>query len=52
MTPGRLARLEPFAAPAVLAGAVALRFHEYLLGGSVVGRDAAFFFVPIWNGSS
>ncbi len=47
MTPGRLARLEPFAAPAGLAGAVALRFHEYLLGGSVVGRDAAFFFVPL-----
>ena len=47
MTPGRLARLEPFAAPAALAGAVALRFHEYLLGGSVVGRDAVFFFVPL-----
>ncbi len=47
MTPGRLARLEPVAAPAVLAGAVALRFHEYLLGGSVVGRDAVFFFVPL-----
>ncbi|MHB1044760.1 MAG: hypothetical protein ACYC4P_01995 [Thermoanaerobaculia bacterium] len=47
MTPGRLARLEPLAAPAVLAGAVALRFHEYLLGGSVVGRDAVFFFVPL-----
>ena len=47
MTPGLLARLEPFAAPAALAGAVALRFHEYLLGGSVVGRDAIFFFVPL-----
>lgn len=47
MTPGRLARLEPIAAPAALAGAVALRFHEYLLGGSVVGRDAIFFFVPL-----
>ncbi len=47
MTPGRLARLEPFAAPAALAGAVALRYHEYLLGGSVVGRDAVFFFVPL-----
>lgn len=47
MTPGRLARLEPVAAPAALAGAVALRYHEYLLGGSVVGRDAVFFFVPL-----
>jgi hypothetical protein len=47
VTPGRFARLEPVAAPAVLAGAVALRFHEYLLGGSVVGRDAVFFFVPL-----
>ncbi|MHB8800103.1 MAG: hypothetical protein ACYDBY_16750 [Thermoanaerobaculia bacterium] len=52
MTPGRLARLEPFAAPAALAGAVALRFHEYLLGGSVVGRDAVFFFVPLREVSS
>jgi len=47
VTPGRLARLEPFAAPAALAGAVAFRCHDYLLGGSVVGRDAVFFFVPL-----
>ena len=47
MTPGRLARLAPFAAPAALLGAAALRFHDYLLGGSVVSRDAGFFFVPL-----
>ena len=47
MTPGRFARLAPFAAPAALLGAAALRFHDYLLGGSVVSRDAGFFFVPL-----
>ena len=47
MTPGRLARLAPLAAPAALLAAAALRYHEYLLGGSVVGRDAVFFFVPL-----
>lgn len=47
MTPGRLARLAPLAAPAALLAAAAARFHEYLLGGSVVGRDAVFFFVPL-----
>ncbi len=47
MTPGRFARLATLAAPAALLGAAALRFHEYLLGGSVVARDAGFFFVPL-----
>ncbi|MBK9088844.1 MAG: hypothetical protein IPL90_07270 [Holophagales bacterium] len=47
MTPGRLARLAPFAAPAALLGAAAVRFHDYLLGGSVVSRDAGYFFVPL-----
>lgn len=47
MTPGRLARLAPLAAPAALLGAAALRYHDYLAGGSVVGRDAVFFFVPL-----
>ena len=47
MTPGRLARLASFAGPAALLAAAALRYHDYLLGGSVVGRDAAFFFVPL-----
>lgn len=47
MTPGHAARLASLAAPAALLGAAALRFHEYLLGGSVVSRDAGFFFVPL-----
>ena len=47
MTPGRLARLASLAAPAALLGAAAVRFHDYLLGGSVVSRDAGFFFVPL-----
>ena len=47
MTPGRLARLAPVAAPAALLGAAALRYQDYLSGGSVVGRDAVFFFVPL-----
>jgi len=47
VTPGRLARLASLAAPAALLGAAAFRFHDYLLGGSVVSRDAGFFFVPL-----
>jgi hypothetical protein len=47
VTAGRLARLAPLAAPAALLGAAGLRFHDYLAGGSVVGRDAVFFFVPL-----
>lgn len=47
MKAGRLARLAPLAAPAALLGVAALRFHDYLAGGSVVGRDAVFFFVPL-----
>jgi len=47
VTAGRLARLAPLAAPAALLGAAAFRFHGYLAGGSVVGRDAVFFFVPL-----
>lgn len=47
MTPGRRDRLASLAAPAALLGAAALRYHGYLLGGSVVGRDASFFFVPL-----
>jgi len=47
VTPGRFARLVPLAAPAALLGAAAVRFHDYLAGGSVVGRDAVFFFVPL-----
>lgn len=47
MTPGRLARLAPLAAPAALLAAAALRHAGYLAGGSVVGRDAVFFFVPL-----
>ncbi len=47
MTPGRFARLASLAAPAALLGAAAVRFHDYLLGGSVVSRDAGFFFVPL-----
>ncbi len=47
MTPGRFARLATLAAPAALLGAAGARFHEYLLGGSVVSRDAGFFFVPL-----
>ncbi len=47
MTPGRTARLASLAAPAALLGAAAVRFHDYLLGGSVVSRDAGFFFVPL-----
>ena len=47
MSPGRLARLAPLAAPAALLGAAAVRFHDVLAGGSVVGRDAVFFFVPL-----
>ncbi|MBK8597198.1 MAG: hypothetical protein IPN83_16730 [Holophagales bacterium] len=47
MTPGRFARLAPLVAPAALLGAAAVRFHDYLLGGSVVSRDAGFFFVPL-----
>lgn len=47
MTPGRLARLAPVAAPAALLGAAAFRYQDYLSGGSVVGRDAVFFFVPL-----
>ena len=47
MTPGRFARLAFLAAPAALLGAAAVRFHDYLLGGSVVSRDAGFFFVPL-----
>ena len=47
MTPGRLARLAPLAAPAALLAAAALLHAGSLAGGSVVGRDAAFFFVPL-----
>ena len=47
MTAGRSARLASLAAPAALLGAAAVRFHDYLLGGSVVSRDAGFFFVPL-----
>lgn len=47
MTSGRLARLAPLAAPAALFGAAAVRYQDYLAGGSVVGRDAVFFFVPL-----
>jgi hypothetical protein len=47
VTPGRFARLAPLVAPAALLGAAAVRFHDYLLGGSVVSRDAGFFFVPL-----
>jgi hypothetical protein len=47
VTAGRFARLAPLAAPAALLGIAAVRFHDYLLGGSVVGRDAVFFFVPL-----
>ncbi len=47
MTPGRLARLVPLVAPAALLGAAAVRYHGYVLGGSVVSRDAGFFFVPL-----
>jgi hypothetical protein len=47
VTTGRAARLASVAAPAALLGAAAFRFHDYLLGGSVVSRDAGFFFVPL-----
>ena len=47
MTRGRLTRLAPLAAPAALLAAAAVRHAGYLAGGSVVGRDAVFFFVPL-----
>ncbi|MBK9063416.1 MAG: hypothetical protein IPL89_09515 [Acidobacteria bacterium] len=44
--PARASRLPSAAALAVVLAAFAVRFHDFLLGGTLYRRDAGFFFVP------
>jgi hypothetical protein len=44
--PARASRLPGAAALAVVLAAFALRYHEFLFGGTLYRRDAGFFFVP------